>query len=84
MDQTDFTALSDEELQAEAKKLRPSVITNALFIGFLIGIVLFSIINSSFGLLMLIPLYMIYRLVTNSGSRRLQAIEAVLKQRKLQ
>lgn len=84
MEQTDLSTLTDEELQAEAKKLRPSAITNALFIGFLFGIVLYSVFNSSFGLFMLIPLYMIYRLVTNSGSKRLKAVEAALKQRKLQ
>jgi membrane protein insertase Oxa1/YidC/SpoIIIJ len=42
---------------------RKQKIITAFFIGFLIGIVLYSIFNNTFGFLMLIPLYIIYRLV---------------------
>ncbi|MEJ8844552.1 hypothetical protein WG954_19320 [Lacibacter sp. H375] len=84
MEQIDFSTLSDEELLAEAKKLRSFSITNALFIGFLFGIVVYSVFNNSFGFLMLIPLYIIYKLVNDPRSKRLKAVEAILKQRKLQ
>lgn len=83
MQQTDFSTLSDEELLAEAKNLKSFSITNAVFIGFLFGIVLYSVFNNSFGFLMLIPLYMIHRLVNDPKSKRLKELEAVLKQRKL-
>lgn len=36
---------------------------NALLIGFLIGIVIYSVAANTFGFLMLIPLYMISKLV---------------------
>lgn len=83
MEQRDLSTLTDDELQAEAKKLQPSAITNALFIGFLFGIVLYSVFNSSFGLFMLIPLYMIYRLVNDPKNKQLKEIEAILQKRKL-
>ncbi len=41
-------------------------IVNAFLIGFLIGIVIYSVAANTFGFLMLIPLYMIYKLV-NGG-----------------
>lgn len=84
MEQTDFSTASDEELLAEAKKLRSTSITNAAFIGFLLGIVVYSVFNNSFGFLMLIPLYIVYRLVNDPKSKRLKELEAILKQRKLQ
>lgn len=84
MQQTDFSTLTDEQLLAEAKKLKSFSITNALFIGFLIGIVLYSVFNNSFGTLMFIPLYIIYRIVNDPKNKRLKEVEAVLKQRKLQ
>ncbi len=83
MQQTDFSTLSDAELLAEAKKLKSFSITNAVFIGFLFGIVLYSVFNNSFGFLMIIPLYMIHRLVNDPKNKRLKELEAVLKQRKL-
>ena len=84
MEQTDFSTLSDEQLLAEAKKLKSFSITNAFLVGFLFGIVVYSVFNNSFGFLMLIPLYIIYRLVNDPKSRRLKELEAIMKQRKLQ
>ena len=83
MEQTDFSTASDEELLAEAKKLKSFSITNAFLIGFLFGIVVYSVFNNNFGFLMLIPLYIIYRLVNDPKNKRLKELEAILKQRKL-
>ncbi len=84
MEQTDLSKLSDEELLAEAKKLKSFSITNAFLVGFLFGIVVYSVFNNNFGFLMLIPLYIIYRLVNDPKNKRLKELEAILKQRKLQ
>ena len=84
MEQTDFSTLSDEQLLVEAKKQKSFSIVNALLIGFLFGIVVYSVFNNSFGFLMLIPLYIIYKLVNDPKNKRLKELEAVLEQRKLQ
>ena len=48
-------------------KLDPRI-TTAFFIGFLVGIVIYSVARNTLGFLTLIPLYIIYRLV--SGPRQ--------------
>ena len=83
MENKELSQMTDQELLAEAKKLKSFSITNAVFIGFLFGIVLYSVFNNSFGFLMLIPLYIIYRLVNDPKSKRLKELEVILKQRKL-
>jgi hypothetical protein len=55
--------LSDQELLAEAKKIKRTNVMDAVFVGFLLGIVLYSIFNKTFGVLMLIPIYMIYKFI---------------------
>jgi hypothetical protein len=66
MNQKDLSELTDQELLTEAKKMKSSFITNAFFIGFLIGIVVFSIVKNSWGFFTLLPLYFAYRLIKNS------------------
>jgi len=66
MDQKDLSELTDQELLTEAKKMKSSFITNAFFIGFLIGIVVYSIVKNSWGFFTLLPLYFAYRLIKNS------------------
>lgn len=39
---------SEKELLEEAKKTKSSAMINALLIGFMIGIIIFSIVKSSF------------------------------------
>ena len=75
--------LTDQELLDEAKKMRSFSITNALFIGFLLGIIVYSIAKNSWGMLTLIPLYLIYRLVNDPKNKRHKELEAMLKERKL-
>lgn len=84
MEQKDFSILSDAELLAEAKQMKSFSRTNALLTGFLFGIVVYSVFNNSFGFFMLIPLYIICRLVNDPKNKRLKELEAILKQRKLQ
>jgi hypothetical protein len=58
-----LTDLSDQELLDEAKKTKPTSIMNAVLIGFLIGIIIYSILKNSLGYLALIPLYLAYKLI---------------------
>lgn len=55
--------------------------TNALFIGFLYGIIFFSIVKNTWGMLTLIPLYIAYKLIKDS--KRNEALEQLLKDRNL-
>jgi len=56
-------------------------VTNALFIGFLYGIIFFSIVKNTWGMLTLIPLYIAYKLIKDS--KRNEALEQLLKDRNL-
>ena len=82
MNQEELKSLSNEELQAEVKKMKSFSINNAFIIGFLIGIIVYSLIKNSFGFLMLIPLYLIYKLINDPRSKRLKMIEEELEERK--
>jgi hypothetical protein len=81
MTQKVLSELTNQELLEESKKTKLSPITNAFFIGFLIGIVVFSVVKNSYGMLTLIPLYIIYKLVKES--KRDKALEELLKERNL-
>lgn len=74
--------LTDEELLQEAKKMKSISITNAVLIGFLIGIVVYSIVKNSLGLFTLIPLFFAYKLINNS-SYKTKELESILKERNL-
>ena len=81
MNQKPLSELTDEELLAEAKKMKSSTIMSAFVIGLMIGIVIYSAVKSSIGFFTLIPLYFIYKLVNGSGNKK--ELEAVLKERGL-
>jgi hypothetical protein len=66
MEPKKLTALTDEELLQEAKKMKSKTITNAVLIGFLIGVVFYSVLENSLGFLTLIPIFFAYKLVNNS------------------
>jgi hypothetical protein len=81
MKQKELSELTDQELLDEAAKTKSTPIVNALLIGFLIGILIYSILVNSIGFLSLIPLYIIFKLVNNS--KRTGDLEKLLKERKL-
>ncbi len=83
MEHKELTGLTDQELLEEAKKLKSFSITNAFIIGFLFGIILYSILKSTFGFLMLIPLFFIYKFSNDPRAKRKKAVDELLKQRKL-
>ena len=53
----------EETSNTHEKATKPNAIVNALLIGFFVGIVIFSVIENTWGLLTLIPLFFIYKLV---------------------
>ena len=83
MTNKDLSELTDQELLDEAKKLKSFSITNALFIGFLAGIIIFSIVKNTWGMLTLIPLYFIYKMVNDPKNKRSKDLDELLKKRNL-
>lgn len=83
MTNKDLSELTDQELLDEAKKLKSFSITNALFIGFLAGIIFYSVIKNSWGILTLIPLYFIYKMINDPKNKRSKDLEQLLKERNL-
>lgn len=83
MTNKDLSELTDQELLDEAKKMRSFSIANALIIGILVGIIFYSIVKNSWGMLTLIPLYLIYKMVNDSKNKRSKDLEELLKVRNL-
>jgi len=81
MDHKKLSELSDQELLDKAKKVKSNPITYALLIGFLIGVIIYSIVVNSLGFFTLIPLYFIYKLIKNSEKDK--ALDESLKERNL-
>lgn len=77
-----LSELTDQELLQEAKKRKSNSIMNALLIGFLIGVIFFSILKNTLGFLTLIPLFLIYKLI-NKPKYDNQELENFLKERNL-
>ena len=75
--------MSDAELLDEAKRLRYAPVTHAVIIGLLVGIIGYSIVKGTFGLLMAIPLYMLYRLITAPNAKRLREVKGLIEARKV-
>lgn len=82
MNQKELSQLSDEELLEVAKKNKPSPMIDAFFIGFLLGIIIYSAAASAWGLVTLIPLYLIY--VFLKKPKRYEALKKELKKRNLE
>lgn len=83
MKQKELTELSDQELLQEAKKMKSTSIINAVLIGFLLGIVFYSVVKNSLGFLTLIPLFLVYKLINNKSKYNNQELENLLKERNL-
>ncbi|WP_412467419.1 hypothetical protein [Pedobacter sp. KLB.chiD] len=82
MKQKKLSELTDGELLQAAKKKKSTAITNAVLIGFLAGIIFFSVAKNTLGFLTLIPLFLIYKLVNNSKYDNSE-LEDLLKERGL-
>lgn len=82
MTQRKLSELTDQELLQEAKKLKSASIINAVLIGFLAGIIFYSVIKNTWGLLTIIPLFFAYKLANKSKQHK-QEVMALLKERNL-
>jgi hypothetical protein len=81
--QKELSELTDQELLEEAKKMKSFSITNALIIGFLMGIVFYSFAKNTWGIFTLIPLYFVYKIVNDPKNKRSKDMEKLLKERNL-
>ena len=82
MKQKELSQLSDKELLEAAKNNKPSPIIDAFFIGFLVGIIIYSVAASTWGLVTLIPLVLIYAFLKKP--KQYEAFKKELKKRNLQ
>ena len=82
MNQKELSQLTDEELLEVAKNNKPSPIIDAFFIGFLVGIIIYSVAANTLGILTLIPLYIMYRFLKKP--KQYVTIQKELKERNLQ
>jgi hypothetical protein len=82
MNPKELSQLSDEELLEAAKKSKPSPLIDAFFIGFLVGILIYSAAANSWGLVTIIPLYLIYLFLKKP--KQYEALKKELKKRNLE
>ncbi len=83
MSNKDLSEFTDQELRDESKKLKSFSFVNALIIGFLAGIIFYSIAKNSWGMVSIIPLYFIYKLVNDPKNKRSKDVDELLKERNL-
>ena len=81
MTEKELSALTDQELLDEAKKMKSTSITNALLIGVMIGVIVWSVAKNTVGLFTLIPLFFVYKII--NGSKDHHALKKLLKERNL-
>ena len=81
MNQKELSELTDKELLDKAKKMKSDSIINALLIGIMIGVIIYSVVKNSVGFFTLIPLFFIYKMVNNS--KNYDALKKILKEKEL-
>jgi uncharacterized protein YcsI (UPF0317 family) len=81
MKQNELSQLSDEKLLEAAKNNKPSPILDAFFIGFLVGIIIYSVAANTWGLVTIIPLYFIY--IFLKKPKKYDALKKELQKRNL-
>lgn len=81
MPEKKLSELTDEELLQEAKKMKSAEIWSALTIGFMIGIIIYSVARNSVGFFTLIPLFFVYKMLSNSKNN--DELKRLLKERNL-
>jgi hypothetical protein len=84
MTQKDLSELTDQELLAEAKKMKSSAIINAALIGATFGVIVYSVVKNTWGFFTLIPLFLIFKVFHNpENNRRHLALKELIKERNL-
>lgn len=79
MIQKELATLTDQELLQKAKKIKSANLTDAVIIGVLIGIAIYSTVKNGVGLLSFIPLVYIPIAVKKKN----KGLEDLLKERNL-
>ena len=82
MNREELSQLTDEELLEAVKNNKPSPVIDAFFIGFLVGIIIYSIAANAWGFITLIPLFLIYILLKKP--KKYKALRKELDKRNLQ
>lgn len=82
MNENELSQLTDKALLEVAKNNKPSPIIDAFLIGFLVGIIIFSVAANTWGLVTLIPLFIIY--IFLKKPKQYEALKKELKKRNLQ
>ena len=80
--QEDLSTLTDEQLLKHAKLMKKTKIYDAVIVGFLAGVAIYSTVNNGFGLLTFLPL--VYIPIAGRNNKKRTAVEAVLKERGLE
>ena len=81
MSQKQLADFTDEELLQEVKKIKSTNIFDAVIIGLLIGIAVFSVVKNGFGLLTFLPL--VYVPIAAGNKSKHRNLEKLLRERKL-
>ena len=81
MNQEELSELTDEELLEEAKKMKSNAIMNAILIGVVIGIAIYSTAKNGISFFSLFILYFAYRAYSNWKSNK--NLANILKERNL-
>ena len=82
MTERKLSEFTDEELLQEAKKMKSNSIINAVLIGFFVGVIVYSVVKDTVGLVTLIPIFFVYRMVNKTKNDN-QELEKLLKERNL-
>lgn len=82
MNSKELSELSDKELLEKIKANKPSPIIDAFFIGFLIGILIYSAAANTWGLVSLVPLFLIYLLLKKP--KQYEALKKEMKNRNIE
>tara|TARA_R110002049_G_C9129666_1_gene558936 strand:+ start:1908 stop:2120 length:213 start_codon:yes stop_codon:yes gene_type:complete len=54
----------------KSSQMKSTQLLDAIIIGFLFGIIIYSVVNKTWGFLTLIPIYIIYKLVNKSKTKK--------------
>jgi len=76
-DKKDYTQLTLEELLAEEQKMKRQDISGSVFVGFLVGVMLFGLITNGFGLLYTAIPLLIIAAVAKNGQRIKEKLKEV-------
>ncbi len=78
-----LSELSDQELLQEEKEVNSFSVINAVFIGFLAGILAVGIFSKATFLVMLIPLFLIRLFVKDPRNKRAKELKLLLEEKNL-